>query len=97
MRSRVNFAVSMAVDFECYLLDEALSVGDGVFRARADAVFQAKRKQASLIVVSHSISTVRNLCDMGAVLSQGELRLYDDLEDAIKEYQRITHNLGTFE
>jgi len=97
MRSRVNFAVSMAVDFECYLLDEALSVGDGVFRARADAVFQAKRKQASLIVVSHSISTVRNLCDMGAVLSQGELRLYDDLEDAIKEYQRVTHNLGTFE
>ena len=40
---------------------------------------------------------MQNLCDMGAVLSQGELRLYDDLEDAIKEYQRITDNLGTFE
>ena len=97
MRARVSFAVSMAVDFECYLIDEALSVGDGVFKARADAIFEAKRKQASLVVVSHSISTVRSLCDMGAVLSQGELRLYDDLEDAIKEYQVISRNLGTSE
>jgi capsular polysaccharide transport system ATP-binding protein len=80
-----------------YLIDEALSVGDGVFKARADAIFEAKRKHASLVVVSHSIGTVRSLCDMGAVLSQGELRLYDDLEDAIKEYQVISRNLGTYE
>ncbi len=97
MRARVSFAVSMAVDFECYLIDEALSVGDGIFKARAEAIFEAKRKQASLVVVSHSIGTVRNLCNMGAVLSRGELRLYDDLEDAIKEYQLITNNLGTYE
>ncbi len=97
MRARVSFAVSMAVDFECYLIDEALSVGDGIFKARAEAIFEAKRKQASLVVVSHSIGTVRSLCNMGAVLSRGELRLYDDLEDAIKEYQRITNNLGTYE
>ena len=97
MKARVSFGVSMAVDFECYLVDEALSVGDGIFRARADAIFAAKRERASLILVSHSISAVRNYCDMGAVLSRGRLKLYDKLEDAIEAYQALTRNLGTFE
>ena len=97
MRSRVSFAVSMAVDFECYLLDEALSVGDGLFRARADAIFAAKRERASIILVSHSPGTIRQYCDMGAVLSRGRLKLYEKLEDAIDAYQAVTHNLGTFE
>jgi capsular polysaccharide transport system ATP-binding protein len=97
MRSRVTFGISMAVDFECYLLDEALSVGDGVFRARADAIFDAKRDRASIILVSHSAATIRRYCDMGAVLSRGRLRLYDKLEDAINEYDAITENLGTLE
>ena len=97
MKARVSFGVSMAVDFECYLIDEALSVGDGIFKARADAIFAAKRERASIILVSHSPGTVRNYCDMGAVLSRGRLKLYDKLEDAIDAYQALTRNLGTFE
>jgi capsular polysaccharide transport system ATP-binding protein len=90
MRSRVSFAASMAADFDCYLLDEALSVGDGVFRAKADAIFEAKRKKANVILVSHSASTVRRMCNMGAVLADGQLRIYDDLEDAIRAYEAIS-------
>ena len=97
MKARVSFGVSMAVDFECYLVDEALSVGDGIFKARADAIFAAKRERASIIMVSHSPGTIRNYCDMGAVLSRGRLKLYDKLEDAIEAYQAVTHDLGTFE
>ena len=97
MKARVSFGVSMAVDFECYLVDEALSVGDGIFKARADAIFAAKRERASIILVSHSPGTIRNYCDMGAVLSRGRLKLYDKLEDAIDAYQALTRNLGTFE
>ena len=97
MRSRISFGLSMAIDFECYLVDEALSVGDGVFKARADALFEAKAKQANLIIVSHNPATVRRYCDMGAVLSNGELRLYDTLDEAVAEYQKITNNLGNFE
>jgi capsular polysaccharide transport system ATP-binding protein len=97
MRARVSFGVSMAVDFECYLVDETLSVGDGIFRARAEAIFAAKRERASIILVSHSANTIRNYCNMGAVLSNGRLRLYDKMEDAIDAYQALTHNLGTFE
>ena len=90
MRSRVSFAASMAADFDCYLLDEALSVGDGVFRAKADAIFEAKRKKANVILVSHSAATVRRMCNMGAVLADGQLRIYDDLEDAIRAYEAVS-------
>lgn len=94
MKARVSFGASMAVDFECYLVDEMLSVGDGVFKARADAIFEAKRQQASMILVSHSAATIRRFCDMGAVISNGRLRLYDNLDDAINEYQALSGNLG---
>jgi capsular polysaccharide transport system ATP-binding protein len=97
MKSRISFGLSMAVDFECYLVDEALSVGDGIFRARADALFEAKRKQASLIMVSHTPATVRRYCDMGAVMSNGDLIIFDKLEDAISHYEQMTRSLGTFE
>jgi capsular polysaccharide transport system ATP-binding protein len=97
MRSRISFGLSMAIDFDCYLVDEALSVGDGIFRARADALFEAKAKQANLIIVSHNPGTVRKYCDMGAVLSNGELLMFDQLDDAIRHYEAITQNLGNFE
>jgi len=97
MRSRISFGLSMAIDFEVYLVDEALSVGDGVFRARADALFQAKAKQANLIIVSHNPGTVSKYCDMGAVISDGKLLIFDKLEDAVAHYQSITRNLGNFE
>ncbi len=94
MRSRVSFGLSMAVDFDCYLVDEVLSVGDKVFRARADALFEAKRKHASLIMVSHSAYTVRRYCDMGAVISNGTMTLFDKIDDAIAHYDQITGFVG---
>lgn len=97
MRSRISFGLSMAIDFDCYLVDEALSVGDGVFRARAEALFETKAKNANLIIVSHSAKTVQKYCDMGAVLSNGELRIYDTLDEAVADYEKVTNNLGNFE
>jgi capsular polysaccharide transport system ATP-binding protein len=89
MRSRISFGLSMAVDFDCYLVDEAFSVGDGVFKARADALFEARRQHASLIMVSHSPTVIRRYCDTGAVLSNGELILFEDIEDAIDYYDEV--------
>ena len=89
MRSRLTFGISMAADFECYLLDEVLSVSDRSMQAKAAAVFEEKRKTSSLILVSHSTGEVRRLCDMGAVMSGGGLRIYENVEDAIAEYDKI--------
>ena len=97
MRSRISFGLSMAIDFDVYLVDEALSVGDGIFKARADALFQAKAKQSNLIIVSHNPGTVRRYCDMGAVISNGQLVIFDKIDDAVKHYEAITRNLGNFE
>ena len=97
MRSRISFGLSMAIDFDVYLVDEALSVGDGIFKARADALFQAKAQHANLIIVSHNPGTVRKYCDMGAVMSNGQLVMFDKLDDAVKHYETITRNLGNFE
>lgn len=90
MRSRISFAISMAADFDCYLLDEVLSVADSSLKATATAIFEQKRKRANVILVSHSPSTVRRLCDMGAILADGQLRIFDDLEDAISAYELIS-------
>jgi capsular polysaccharide transport system ATP-binding protein len=92
MKARVSFGLSMAVDFECYLVDEMLSVGDATFRARCAAVFAAKRESASIILVSHDMNSLRAYCDMGAVLSRGRIRLYDKLDDAIDAHMALMHN-----
>ena len=89
MRARVSFGLSMAMDFECYLVDEMLGAGDPTFRERCQAVFQSKRKNASMILVSHEPATMRVYCDMGAVMSRGRLQLYDKLEDAINAYMAL--------
>jgi capsular polysaccharide transport system ATP-binding protein len=95
MRARVSFGLSMAIDFDCYLVDEILGVGDATFKARCEAVFKAKRASASMILVSHSMSSLRAHCDMGALLSKGRLRLYDKLDDAIDQYAEITQSLNS--
>lgn len=89
MRSKLTFAISMAADFECYLLDEVLSVSDFSLRARATALFEEKRKGASLILVSHSSGEIRRLCDMGAIMVDGTLRMFEDVNEAVAEYEKV--------
>jgi capsular polysaccharide transport system ATP-binding protein len=97
MKQRVTFGVTLAADFECYLVDESLSVGDAMFRARCDAIFGAKRKTASMILVSHSMVQIKKYCDTAAILSKGELRLYDKLDDALKDYAGLVGHLDLSE
>ncbi|WP_339014830.1 ABC transporter ATP-binding protein [Aeromonas popoffii] len=89
MRSKFSFAVSMAFDFDIYLTDEITSVGDARFRQKCIDVFTQKRETASLIMVSHDMKTLRQQCDMGIVLQNGQLTLHDDIEEAIAIYQTL--------
>jgi capsular polysaccharide transport system ATP-binding protein len=85
MRSRLALAVSLAVDFDCYLVDEALAVGD----TRFGRAFAAKIERSGLILVSHSPSMVRRLCTRAAVLDHGTLTFYDDLDEALATYNAL--------
>ncbi len=88
MRSRLAFGLSLAFDFDVYLSDEATSVGDAAFKQKATDAFKAKVGKASLIMVSHSVSILKDLCQAGIWLDQGRAVWYDRLEDAIRDYHQ---------
>lgn len=83
MRARLAFGLSMGLGFDTYLVDEVTAVGDAAFRERSSELFRERLQRAGAIVVSHSMPQLRELCDMGAVLEQGKLRLFEDVGEAI--------------
>lgn len=88
MRSRLAFGVSMGVKFDTYLIDEVTSVGDAAFQARSRDMLLARTRSAGAIVVSHAIGMIRQLCTAGAVLENGTLSFYEDIEEAIHVHER---------
>lgn len=86
MRSRLAFGISMALYFDTYLVDEVTSVGDSAFRRKSAAIFKARMKHSSALVVTHSLIEVRNLCNAGAVLEEGRITYFDDVEEAIARH-----------
>ena len=89
MGARLAFGMSMAIPFDCYLIDEITSVGDARFSKRCDEVFSQRRKNADIIMVSHSMETIRQWCTQGLVLLNGRAIIYEDVNDAIEVYRRL--------
>lgn len=87
MRARLGFALSMGIPFDMYLVDEVTAVGDAAFRRDTAALLRARLAQAGAIVVSHAPDQLRGLCRSGAVLQNGRLQMFDDLEEAIAVYR----------
>ncbi len=92
MRSRLNFGLSLAFDFDVYLSDEATAVGDRLFRAKATQAFRDRIGKASIIMVSHSEGILKDLCQAGIWLHQGQAIWFDDINDAIDAYHQIGSN-----
>jgi capsular polysaccharide transport system ATP-binding protein len=86
MKSRLGFAISMAMEFECYLVDEVTAVGDKRFREKYRNEFMARKERASLIMVSHQAKTIEEFCDMAAVLNDGKITLYDSVDEGMSAY-----------
>lgn len=89
MISRYSFGLSMAIEFECYLVDEITSVGDRSFQERCHAAFAARREFSDIIMVSHDMSTIKDYCDRGLLLIDGQLLSFDNIEEAIEAYYRL--------
>lgn len=87
MRARLAFAISMAIEFDCFLIDEIIAVGDARFHEKCHYELFERRKDRSLIIVSHDASYIRQHCDRAAVLVEGRLHTFDDVEDAYMFYQ----------
>jgi len=86
MRSRLGFAISMAMEFECYLVDEITAVGDKRFREKYREEFLSRKERSSLIMVSHQPNTIKDFCDMAAVLFNGQVTLYDSVDEGMDVY-----------
>lgn len=86
MRSKLAFGLSFCVDFDCYLIDEAISTGDQWFREKAAAAFDARRRRSGVLFVSHNPGAVKRFCDKGIVLADGYLVPFSNLDDAIDFY-----------
>jgi capsular polysaccharide transport system ATP-binding protein len=84
MQARLAFGVSLAINFECYLVDEVTSAGDQRFAARCEEALHARRASGTLIMISHDASTLQRYCERGAVLYNGGLTFYDTVDEAIE-------------
>jgi capsular polysaccharide transport system ATP-binding protein len=90
MRSRLAFGLSMAIRFQTYIIDEALGAGDVAFQAKCAAMFRDRKASADVIMVSHSIATIRQYCTRAGVLEGGQLTMYDTIDEANDHYLRAT-------
>lgn len=88
MRARLSFGLSLSFDFDVYISDEATAVGDRAFKEKAKALFESKVGQASIIMVSHSEGILKDLCQAGVYLKEGEAFWYDDVKTAISDYHK---------
>lgn len=87
MRSRLAFGISMGIQFDTYLVDEISAVGDASFRQRSERLFHDRLTGSSAIVVTHSMPQVKRLCSRVALLENGKLDVYDDVDLAIEIHE----------
>ncbi|HQT73209.1 MAG TPA: ABC transporter ATP-binding protein [Acidiphilium sp.] len=89
MRARLAFAISMAIEFDCFLIDEGMSVGDHRFSQKCDVELFEKRGDRAMIIVAHQTDLIRDHCDRAAVLEGGKLHIYETVDSAIEAYQSL--------
>lgn len=86
MRARLAFAISMVVEFDCFLIDEIIAVGDSRFHEKCRVELFEKRRDRAMIIVSHDPVYIRQHCDQAAVLHQQKLYRFDSVDDAFSFY-----------
>ena len=101
MYGRLAFAVAVTMEPEILLIDEALSVGDARFRKKS---FRKMRElcgeNRTILLVSHALGSIKELCDQAIWIHKGELRMWDDPDsvvDAYTEFLEVGEDAFTME
>src|SRR5690606_26462649 len=87
MRARLAFAISMIIEFDCFLIDEIGAVGDARFHDRCNYELFEKRGDRAMIIISHDANYIRDHCNRWSLLHEGRLALHDDFEEAYTAYK----------
>lgn len=89
MRARLAFALSLAIEFKCYLIDEVILVGDKNFQKKCQDEFFVKRHDRSILFASHSEEFVREFCNKAVVLHEGKTTMYENVDEALAIYSSL--------
>jgi ABC-type polysaccharide/polyol phosphate transport system ATPase subunit len=90
MRARLAFAVSMTIDFDCYLIDEVMAVGDEKFRERCRVELFEKRGDKAMLIVSHSHRYLRGNCHRFLLFRDGQIEEHDDFDEVYFRYKEAS-------
>lgn len=88
MKAKLSFGLSMAMEFDFYLVDEVTAVGDAAFKKKCHETLDRRRAKAGLIMVSHSLETIKRYCDQALVLDKGGLKTFDSIDGAAAYYEK---------
>lgn len=89
MRARLAFALTLAIEFECYLIDEVIMVGDRNFQLKCQAEFFEKRQDRALLLASHSADFIQRYCNRAIILNDGVATMYEDTKEALQIYAAL--------
>jgi capsular polysaccharide transport system ATP-binding protein len=89
MQARLAFGVSLAINFECYLVDEVTAAGDERFRQRCHEALVDRRSSGTLVMISHDPATLREYCSRGAVVHGGGIRFFPTVDEALEVHHRL--------
>ncbi|MCW1644088.1 ABC transporter ATP-binding protein, partial [Campylobacter jejuni] len=87
MSARIAFGLSMAFDFDYYLIDEAGAVGDPAFREKSVKLYRERLSKSKVIMVSHNVAEIKEWCDKIIYMKNGQITVYDDVDEGIAVYQ----------
>ncbi|MBE9553847.1 MAG: ABC transporter ATP-binding protein, partial [Proteobacteria bacterium] len=85
MRARLGFGVSMAFEFDWYLIDEVMAVGDQSFRGKCEAELERRRGTSTFIIASHNLQMMRRMCDIGIIVRDGAVTVHE-IGEAVEIY-----------
>ncbi|WP_294966746.1 ABC transporter ATP-binding protein [uncultured Gilliamella sp.] len=88
MRARLAFALSLSIEFDCYLIDEVIAVGDSRFTQKCKKELFENKKDRSLILVSHNINAIKSYCDKAMVLDEGNLYQFETIDEAYQYHNK---------
>jgi capsular polysaccharide transport system ATP-binding protein len=89
MRARLAFGLSLAIEFDCYLIDEIILVGDQNFQRKCHYELFEKRSDRAMILASHSTEIVQEYCNKALIIKNGKADLYSDIEEAVQIYSDL--------
>jgi len=92
MVTRLAFALSMAIEFDCFLIDEAMVVGDARFHERCHVELFQKRRDRAFVLVTHDAKVIKLYCERACVLHQGRLLDFPSVDAAYDFYETHTAN-----